>query len=125
MILGGYTFPWKPDEFTIPDPELYKSIVRTWDTAVYFSWGFEIFGKPIELSWIWMPAAQFDALDVLYRAGAQVVWDLEVAGVGPFNVEIVDLDGELFEVAHYEQPYRMNVKMRLLMLDAYVPAVMS
>ena len=125
MILGGYTFAWKPDDFTPPDPELYKSIVRTWDTAVLFSWDEEILGKPIELKWEWMSAAQFDALDALYQAGVQVVWDPEVAGVGPFNVEIKGLEGELFEVAHYEQPYREKVVMTLLIADSIDAQVMS
>jgi hypothetical protein len=54
-----------------------------------------------------------------------VVWDPEVAGVGPFNVEIIELDGELFEVAHYEQPYRRNVKMMLLIADSIQGGGMS
>lgn len=125
MILGGYTFPWKPDEFGIPHPDLYKSLVRTWKTAVYFSWGEEILGKQIPLSWVFMPAAQFDAIDAMYQAGAQVVWDPEVVGVGPFNVEIVEFDGELFETAHYEQPYRRDVKMTLLIADSIQGGGMS
>jgi hypothetical protein len=124
LILGGYTFAWKPDDFTPPDPELYKSVVRTWDTAVYFSWGPEILGKPIELKWIWMSEAQWDELDALYQAKAPVIWDPEVTGVGPFNVEIRSLDGELFEVAGYEQPYRRNVKMGLVVTDSlFVEAI--
>jgi hypothetical protein len=125
LKLGGYTFPWKPDEFGIPHPDLFKSLVRTWDTAVYFSWGEEILGKKVPLSWVFMTAAQFDALDAMYQAGAQVVWDPEVAGVGPFNVEIVELDGELFETAHYEQTYRRNVEMILMIADSIQEEVMS
>jgi hypothetical protein len=34
-----------------------------------------------------------------------------------FNVRIMALDGELFEVAGYEQPYRKNVKMKLLLRE--------
>jgi hypothetical protein len=118
LILGGYTFPWTPDEFTIPHAELFKSVVRTWTTAVFFSWGVEILGKKIELHWGWMSSDQFDVLDAMYQAGVQVVWDLEVAGVGPFNVEIIDLEGNLFDVAHYEQPYREKVKMTLMIADS-------
>jgi hypothetical protein len=118
LKLGAYTFPWNPDEFTIPHADLFKSVVRTWETAVFFSWGADILGKKIDLNWKWMSAEQFDALDLLYQAGAQVVWDPEVAGVGPFNVEIIDLGGELFEVAHYEQPHRERVKMVLMIVDS-------
>jgi hypothetical protein len=125
LILGEYTFAWKPDDFTPPDPELYKSVVRTWDTAVYFSWGPEILGKPIELKWIWMSEAQWDELDALYQAKAPVIWDLEEPGIGPFTVVIPRLEGELFEVAGYEQPYRKDVKMGLVITDTLLVADFS
>jgi hypothetical protein len=117
-MLGGYTFPWKPDKFGIPHPDLYKSLVRTWNTAVYFSWGTGIIGKNIELSWIWMSEDQWDELDAMYRANTPVTWDPEVLGVGPYDVEIIGLEGELFDVADYQQPYRRDVKVRLVILSA-------
>lgn len=125
MKLGNYTFEWNPDDFTPPDADMFKSIQRTWKTAVYFSWGAEILGKPIELSWIWMSEAQWDELDAIYQAKDQMVWDPEVAGVGPFNVEVRDLDGRLFEVAGYEQPYRRDVKMTLVIADSLFAGSMS
>jgi hypothetical protein len=91
----------------------------TYSSNVIFFYGEKIVGKQIDLEWEWMSQAQFDALDVLYQADLPVVWDLqEPTDPRTFLVEIEKLDGELFDVALWDQPHRKDVKMSLLVLAA-------
>jgi hypothetical protein len=123
--LGTLTLAWDPDKWTIPDARHVISDVDTYSSNVIFFYGEKIVGKQIELEWEWMSQAQFDALDVLFQADLPVVWDLEEA-LDPraFTVEILSLDGELFDVALWDQPYRANVKVSLLILSV-TEAVLS
>ncbi len=122
MKLGVYTFPWRPDRFTPPDAYRQISSVDTFTSNVVFEYGNKIIGKQIVVEWEWMSAAQFDALDVLYQANAPLMWDLEVVGQPTFTVEIVKLDGELFDVAHWDLSFRRKVQMTLLIMDTSLVA---
>jgi hypothetical protein len=124
VILGAYTFAWKPDQFTIPKAERRYATVETFASEVFFSYGTSILGKTVTLEWDWMSAAQFNALDALYQADLPVAWNLQVVGENIFTVEITKLDGELFEVVGYGFPHRRKVKMELLIL-AFSAGVMS
>jgi len=123
--LGSLTLAWNPDKWTIPDPAQAISEQDTYSSNVIFFYGEKIVGKQIDLEWEWMSQAQFDALDALYQADLPVVWDLEeVLDPRTFAVEILSLDGELFDVALWDQPYRANVKVSLLILSV-TEAVLS
>jgi hypothetical protein len=117
--LGSLTLAWNPDKWTIPDPAQVISEVDTYSSNVIFFYGEKIVGKQIDLEWEWMSQAQFDAIDVLFQADLPVVWDLEeVLDPRTFTVEILSLDGELFDVALWDLPHRKNVKVSLLVLAA-------
>ena len=119
MILGTLTLPWDPDKWTIPDPQQVILEQPTYLSDVIFFYGEKIVGKRIELEWEWMSKEQFDALDVLYQANLPIVWNLEeVSDPRTFTVEIEKLDGTLFDVALWDQLYRKDVKVSLIILEA-------
>jgi len=122
MKLGAYTFAWRPDRWTPPDAYRQISSVDTFTSNVVFEYGNKIIGKQIVVEWDWMSAAQFDALDVLYQANVSLVWDLEVVGQPTFTVEIISLNGELFDVTHWDRPFRRKVQMTLLIIDTSLVA---
>jgi hypothetical protein len=119
LILGALTLAWDPDKWTIPDPQQVIVEKDTYSSNVIFFYGEKIVGKQIDLEWEWMSQAQFDALDVLFQADLPVVWDLEeILDPRTFTVEILSLDGELFDVALWDLPHRRNVKVSLIILAA-------
>lgn len=119
MKLGALTLAWDPDRWTIPDAEQVISGQDTYSSNVVFFYGEKIVGKKIDLEWDWMSQAQFDALDVLYQADLPLAWDLQEAEkTRSFTVEILSLDGKLFDVALWDLTYRRKVKMTLLILTA-------
>ena len=125
MILGALTLAWDPDKWTIPDPKQVIAEKDTYSSNVIFFYGEKIVGKRIDLEWDWMSQAQFDALDVLYQADLPVAWDLqEPTDPRTFTVEIEKMDGALFDVALWDQPYRKDVKVSLIIL-AVSEAVLS
>ena len=189
MKLGGYTFDWNPDTFTLPQPEKSTGKVKTYSSVAFFSWGVSLLGKEISLEWDWMGVDQYERLRSLFEANAPVVWDPEgkvrifhgavtngpflpaktltgatsgatgtigevasdtpwnflvmtgvtgsfqaeetvtdnsvpaksasltsVEAFGTYNVEVLSLDGKLFEEIGTNMPYRKDIRMRLLVL---------
>ena len=117
MKLGGYTFAWDPSKWEPPVPEKKQASVTTFSGVGYFSWGATIVGKQIDLEWEFMSQAQFDSLQALFEADAYVLWDLDVAGMMNYYVEITELVAELPEVVGYDQGYIHNVRVTLLILS--------
>ena len=190
MKLGGYTFDWNPDTFTLPQPEKSTGKVKTYSSVAFFSWGLSLLGKEISLEWDWMGVDQYERLRSLFEANAPVVWDPEgkerifhgavtngpflpaktltgatsgatgtigevasdtpwnflvmtgvtgsfraeetvtdnsvpaksasltsVEAFGTYNVEVLSLDGKLFEEIGTNMPYRKDIRMRLLVLE--------
>ena len=79
MKLGDYTFDFLPDSIGIPKSEKICAVVKTYTSLAYFSWGVEILGKLVSLSWEWVYADQFNRLQLLYEDDEQKEWDLEAA----------------------------------------------
>ena len=77
MKLGGYTFDWNPDTFTLPQAEKSLGKVKTYSSVAFFSWGLSLAGKEISLEWDWMGVDQYERLRSLFEANAPVVWDPE------------------------------------------------
>lgn len=77
MKLGGYTFDWTPDVFTLPQAEKSTGKVKTYSSVAFFSWGVSLLGKEISLEWDWMEVDQYERLRSLFEANAPVVWDPE------------------------------------------------
>ena len=117
MKLDTYTFAWTPDNWDPPIPRKRQASVLTMEGVGYFSWGTEIIGKEIDLEWNFVSLTQYDALEALYVADESVLWDLDVAGMQNYMVELVDLAGELPEVAGYDQGYMHKVRLTLLILS--------
>lgn len=117
MKLGAYTFAWDPDRWTPPVPEKRQGIVLTLDGAGYFSWGANIVGKEIEMEWRFMSLAQFDSIVALLTADETVLWDLDVAGMSNYYVEVMSVDPELPDVTGYDQGYMHNVRVSLFILQ--------
>jgi len=78
MKLGDYTFTWTPEKWELPDEVRYSSYVKTYQGGAFFSWGTDIKGVEITLEWEFMPVAQYERLQELLRADAEVVWDPEM-----------------------------------------------
>jgi len=118
MILGSYAFEWLPDRWTIPDAERVIGEVKTYNSSVVFDFGVSLSGKQIVMEWDWMPAAQFDAMDLIFQADEPISWVLEKGVVGSILVDLISLTGDLFEVIGYDEafPYREKVKATLLIL---------
>jgi len=116
MRLGGYLFPWNPENFTPPVPEKMMSSVKTYASVAVFSWGASITGKEIVLKWDLMGNAQFDALQALFEADAIVLWDLDVLGQMNYYVAIKKFDGEFLDVI-YDNGYKTKVELTLLILE--------
>ncbi len=189
MKLGGYTFDWNPDQFTLPHAEKSAGKVQTYSSVAYFSWGVSLLGKEISIEWDWMSVDQYERLRTLFEADTALTWDPEakirlfhsVVTSGPFvagktltggtsgatgtvgevvsdtpwnflvltgvtgifvagetvtddsvparsavltsveslrtyDVEILSLEGKLFEEIGTNMPYRKDVRMRLLIL---------
>jgi len=118
MMLGALSLAWDPDKWTAPEEQKFFGDVQTWASHFLFDFGSKIVGREIELEWEWMSQAQFDALDVLYQANAPVVWDPQESGVPTFTVEVAQIEGKLFDVALWDQPYRKDVKVTLVIVAA-------
>lgn len=121
MTLGGYTFDSNPADLdSIVGPRKSCAAVPTYSGVAYFSWGTLIAGVEVELTWDYMGCDQYDSLDALYQADAQVVWDPQ-DGQSPavtYNVEITDLTGRYFiGLAPDAEWLRRDVRMRLLILS--------
>jgi hypothetical protein len=187
--LGGYTFDWNPETFTLPQAEKSTGKVKTYSSIAFFSWGLSLAGKEISIEWDWMSVDQYERLRALFEANTAVVWDPQskvrlfhgTVGNGPFvsgktlsgatsgatgtiaevvsdspwnflvmtsvtggfqagetvtdnsfpskstvltsveafdtyNVEILSLEGKLFEEIGTNMPYRKDIRMRLLVL---------
>ena len=119
MRLGTYLFPWTPDRFTIPQADRIHAAEKTWSSAVLFSWGADIIGKRIVMEWEFTSVAQYDEMRAILEADAGVEWDPNRPGYGgmAYNVEVLAVDGEYFEVADKEQPYRRNVRVELMIMS--------
>jgi len=112
MKLGGYTFEWDPDKWTIPKSTKSQAWVKTYTGVEFFSWGLSIAGKQIDLEWEWMSEAQFEVLTALYEQDVAFTW---VPGDGnSYLVELLRLTGEYFEVVGLDLAYRKNVVLSLL-----------
>jgi len=79
MKLGTYTFIWLPDNFTEPKSDKFYSKVRTYSSMAYFSWGADIVGKEISLTWDLMKEKDFQNIQSLVEDDEQKIWYPETA----------------------------------------------
>jgi hypothetical protein len=114
MTLGGYSFPWLPDRWTMPKAEKFSGRLLTYSAAAFFSFGTSIIGKEIILEWDLMGVAQFNEINTQYLADTQKNWN---PGTGnQYTVELVNLDAEYVETVAYDYAYYKNVKLLLMIM---------
>jgi hypothetical protein len=119
MMLGTYTLIHYPSSFTPPRPQRSNAYVLTAEDVAHFSWGFFIAGTVIELQWDYMPSEQFDALDAVFQADEEVVWDPGIPDLSlTYNVQIIDFTGDFHEaVGTATEIWRKSCKMTLLIMS--------
>ena len=117
MRLGPYDFEWNPTQYTLPEEEKSYSVVPTYDSVAFFSWGTTIVGKEIELEWDRMKEAQFTQLQTLLEADQETLWTPISGESTAYNVELAQLNGRFMEFAIHDAPYRDNVKLLMVIMS--------
>jgi diphthamide synthase (EF-2-diphthine--ammonia ligase) len=104
---------------TIIKPDKENAFFKTYSNVAYFSWAPTIVGKLLMLKWNLMSTVQFDAIDAIFQADSQVVFDptYETGEGETYNVEIPGFDGA-YVVAAME--YRKNVELKILIMSEIV-----
>ncbi|NPU84371.1 MAG: hypothetical protein HPY65_07765 [Syntrophaceae bacterium] len=116
--LGTLTFAQNPDTMTLIKKDRDVAWVKTYTSVAIFTWGSSYEGKKLDLAWSYMETSEFDDLEDIQDADAQVVFDPQDDSGKTFNVEILALDGEYHlylddDTGHY----RKNVKLTLLIMS--------
>lgn len=122
QILGTVTFTKNPGYMTIIRPDRFCSYVLTYSSVGFFSWGASIIGKVVELKWNVMPIAQYENIQNLWEADAEVVFDPKDGESLTYDVEILDFSGEYsigVPATGGSGPlFRKNVTLKLLILSS-------
>jgi hypothetical protein len=125
QILGTVTFAKNPGQMTIIRPDRFSSYVLTYSSVGFFSWGASVIGKVVELKWNVMPITQYEAIQNLWEADAEIVFDPKDGESLTYDVEILDFQGEycvgIPATGGSGLLIRKNVTLKLLILssDAY------
>ena len=82
MILGGYQFPWRPEETGIPRAERESASVKGLGVFGFLAGTAILQSKVIPLKWNFVTKAQWDQMMVLYRADELIEWDPITPWVG-------------------------------------------
>lgn len=117
MALGNYTFDKNPSEMTVVKNDRIVSFVRTYESVAVFSWGTTIAGKQLYLKWGGMTTAQFNELQTLLEADAQVEFFPDIDSGTSYIVEIIDLDGHYHISQSDAAEYRTDVSLQLLVIS--------
>lgn len=117
MRLGPYDFEWNPSQYTIPKKNKSYSIVETYSSVAFFSWGLTSIGQQISLEWNRMPEAQFDQLQQLLEDDEDSVWTPISGEATAYDVEICSLEGRYMQHSIHDAPYRDGVKLILMLKE--------
>jgi hypothetical protein len=118
MILDSYTFDLLPGQMTVLKPVKDNATVQTYTDVAYFSWEPSIVGKIITLRWNAMTIAQFDSIDAIYQADAEVEFDpTSYTGSDTYNVQVPKFDGAYWTG---DIPNRLNCELELLIMSVVV-----
>jgi hypothetical protein len=117
MRLGPYDIDWNPTQFTVPKKDKRYSIVQTYSSAVFFSWGLSSIGKEIMVEWEMMKEQDFDNLQELLEDDQAYLWTPVSGEAAAYNVEMCQLDGSYIDKSTALAPYRTNVKLVMMLLD--------
>ena len=117
MILDGYTFERNPYEMTLVEKDKPISYVRTYSSAVVFSWTPLYAGVVLDLRWKAMSKVMYDALRVKHEANATVVFDPKKTDTKTYNVEMLECKGLPHMYLGSAAGYRKKVLLRLIILS--------
>ncbi|MFA6290233.1 MAG: hypothetical protein WC637_00550 [Victivallales bacterium] len=118
MVFGTYTLVAQPNNLPMIQKARETAYQKTYSSVALFSWGASYIGKVLELTWTYMPTAQYTALLALYVADAPVVFNPQDGSGKTFNVEIISLDADYFvTLSDATGHYRKNIKMRILIMS--------
>ena len=117
MRLGPVDFDWNPTQFTIPKKGKSYSVVETYTTVAFFSWGVTSIGQQISMEWEMMPEQQFDDLQQLLDNDINYLWTPVSGEAGSYDVEILDLQGKYMEKSIHDAPYRVDVKLVVMLKE--------
>ena len=116
MKLDDFTFLELPQAMTMIRAERESAVVKTYDSVAFFSWGADIVGKAITLTWNAMTKTQFDLLDEIYQADVEVEFDpTDITEESTkYNVQVTNLQGEYWAGV---SDYRLNCSLELLIMS--------
>lgn len=117
MRIGPYDFEWNPTLYTIPEADKDYSVVETYESVAFFSWGTSIVGKEVTLEWDRMKEQQFDQLQTLLELDQETVWTPISGEAVAYNVELCQLQGKFMDFAIHDAPYRDNVKLLMVIMS--------
>lgn len=115
MKFNGYELEYDPDECTEPRPVKSVGVVETYRSVQFFDWGTTLPGAQVSLSWDFMSAAEFYALDAIYAQAGAVLWESGMNGK-QYNVIITEFSGALINASDM-LPYREKVSMELRIIE--------
>jgi hypothetical protein len=115
MILGGYTFLLNPEKCTMPIKKKRAANIETIGGNAYFSWGTFIAGQQVEMTWKYMPIAQFSSFETKHNADIEIVWN--PGGGTSYNVEMLSLEGKYFLDQTVTAIHRGDVKLKLVIMS--------
>lgn len=118
ISISTWTPAIDPGSITVIRKDKRSAVVETYSGAAYFSWGSSIVGKQIILTWNWMPGDEFAALDALYEADVEVVFDPDDGTSRTFNVNLLGLDGDYLRgLDNTSASIRTNVTLTLCIMS--------
>ncbi|MHC1697784.1 MAG: hypothetical protein AB9919_06950 [Geobacteraceae bacterium] len=118
ISIGSWTPMANPSNIPLLRPKKPVATVETYSGAAYFSWPPLIAGQEYPLTWDFLPADEFVALDALYVADAVQVFNPNDGSGITYNVNLLDLEGEYHILRdNVATTFRKNVKLTLLIMS--------
>lgn len=118
VVIGSRTLTNDPQTMTVVRADKQCASVQTYSNVAFFTWGTSIIGKEITLGWPFMTAAEFDALDTIFKADVAFVFNPNDGCSHTYNVNMTALDGDYLVGRTLSAPStRKNVKMTLLIMS--------
>lgn len=118
ITLGSLTFTRNPAEMTPIEDVRYNAYVLTYSSVRHFSWGADIVGKEIDLTWPYMENSEFSSLRTIYEADDTVLLTPNDGSGNTYDVELLSLNSTYFQ-GRDNSGKRLNVELTLLILTEY------
>lgn len=116
ITLGSLTFTRNPGSMTPLEDVRFNAYVKTYSSVAHFSWGPDIVGKEIDLSWNYMENSEFSNLRTIYEADNEVILDPNDGSGKTFDVELINLNSTYFR-GRGVTAERVDIKLTLLVTE--------